>query len=174
MSAAAAVAGIWAKARLFPPDSRRHAVGLGVFVAVVLAHWAEHLAQAYELWGRGWTLKQSRGVVGLPFPWLVSSEWLHYGFALVMLVGLTVLRHGFSGSARRCWNIALVIQVWHHFEHLLLLLQAHTGVYLLGAAAPTSILQLFAPRVELHLFYNTVVTVPMAVGMLLHMRARRR
>ena len=32
-----------------------------------------------------------------------------------------------------------------------------------------SILQLAAPRVELHLFYNTVVFVPMGVGMAYHL-----
>jgi hypothetical protein len=31
-----------------------------------------------------------------------------------------------------------------------------------------SILQLFIPRVELHLFYNTVVFIPMMVAMYYH------
>jgi hypothetical protein len=34
-----------------------------------------------------------------------------------------------------------------------------------GNAVPTSILQLWFPRLELHLFYNTVVFVPMVVAM---------
>ena len=64
------------------------------------------------------------------------------------------------------------IQVWHHFEHLLLLVQALTGAYLLGRQAPTSIAQLVFPRVELHLFYNAIVFVPMVVAMVLHRRPR--
>jgi hypothetical protein len=34
---------------------------------------------------------------------------------------------------------------------------------------PTSIAQLWVPRVELHLFYNTIVFVPMIVGMYYHL-----
>ncbi len=34
---------------------------------------------------------------------------------------------------------------------------------------PVSLAQLLIPRVELHLFYNTIVTVPMIVAMLYHM-----
>ena len=84
----------------------------------------------------------------MPFPWLVKQEWLHYGYALVMLIGLIILRPGFVGRARTWWTIALAIQVWHHFEHLLLLIQAQTHTYLLGRKEPTSLLQLFFPRVE--------------------------
>jgi len=32
-----------------------------------------------------------------------------------------------------------------------------------------SVLQLFVPRVELHLFYNTIVFIPMVLGMYYHM-----
>src|SRR5262249_6754221 len=85
---------------------------------------------------------------------------------------LVILRHGFTGRARTWWNTAMWIQVWHHFEHLLLLVQAMTGAYLMGAKVPTSIAQLVFPRVELHLFYNAIVTVPMVVAMILHMRPR--
>jgi hypothetical protein len=34
---------------------------------------------------------------------------------------------------------------------------------------PTSILQLWLPRVELHLFYNSVVFIPMVIGMYYHL-----
>ena len=36
---------------------------------------------------------------------------------------------------------------------------------LFGAKVPTSILQLVFPRVELHLFYNVVVFIPMVIAM---------
>ena len=38
---------------------------------------------------------------------------------------------------------------------------------------PTSVLQNFFPRVELHLFYNSIVTIPMIVAVILHMRPNR-
>jgi hypothetical protein len=151
-------------------NGRYHRAALIAFLVVVIAHWAEHIAQAVEIWGLGWATPRARGVLGLPFPWLVKSEWLHYGYALVMLVALWSLRHGFTGRARRAWNLALGIQIWHHFEHLLLVVQATGGVYLFGAKMQTSILQQFFPRVELHLFYNTLVTIPMVIAVLLHRR----
>ena len=88
---------------------------------------------------------------------------------LFMLVALVMLRHGFTGRARTWWNTAMWIQVWHHFEHLLLLLQAITGSNLLGKPVPTSIAQLVFPRVELHLFYNAIVFIPMVVAMYYHL-----
>jgi hypothetical protein len=151
-------------------NERWHKIALYGFMFVVLAHWVEHIAQAIQVWGLDWPRPKSRGVLGYYFPWLVTSEWLHYGFAVVMLIGLVLLRSGFTGRARSWWNAALWIQVWHHFEHLLLLLQASTHHYLFGKTAPTSIIQLLIPRIELHLFYNGVVFVPMAVAMWLHMR----
>ena len=38
-----------------------------------------------------------------------------------------------------------------------------------GKPVPTSIIQLWIPRLELHLFYNTVVFLPMAVAMYYHL-----
>ena len=151
-------------------NTTRHRAALTVFMVIVIGHWAEHIAQAYQLWVLDWPLPRARGVLGLPFPWLIRSEWLHYGYALVMLIGLFLLRPGFHGRARLWWTVALAIQFWHHIEHLLLLLQAQTGHYLFGRSVPTSLLQLVFPRVELHLFYNTIVFIPMVVAMVLHMR----
>lgn len=154
-------------------NSRYHKVALTAFMVVVLAHWAEHVAQAIQIWVLGWPVPEARGVLGEPFPWLIKSEWLHYGYALIMLVGLILLRPGFTGRARTWWTISLGIQVWHHLEHLLLLVQAITHSYLAGRAVPTSVLQLFFPRVELHLFYNGVVFVPMVIAVYLHRRPNR-
>jgi hypothetical protein len=154
-------------------NGKYHRFALNAFLVIVLAHWAEHLAQAYQIWVMDWARPKARGVLGMPFPWLVSSEWLHYAYAIIMLIGLWVLRHGFRGRSRTWWNVALGIQVWHHLEHLLLLLQAITGNYLLGRPVPTSFAQLLFPRVELHLFYNAVVFVPMVFAMYLHLRPTR-
>ncbi|GAA2243324.1 hypothetical protein GCM10010232_32920 [Streptomyces amakusaensis] len=154
-------------------NSRLHSIGLKIFAVIVLAHWAEHLTQAVQIYVMGWPVPEARGVLGIPFPWLVTSEWMHYGYALLMLVGFLLLRPGFTGKSRTWWNVTLGIQVWHHFEHLLLLIQALSGAYLAGRAVPTSLIQLVAPRVELHLFYNALVTIPMVIAMVLHARADR-
>ncbi|MFJ4675507.1 MULTISPECIES: hypothetical protein [unclassified Kitasatospora] len=150
-----------------------HRAALNVFLVVVLGHWAEHLAQAYQIWGLGWPVPKSKGLLGYAFPWLVTSEWMHYGYALVMLIGLFLLRPGFVGRGRTWWTVALAIQFWHHIEHLLLLLQAQTGHFLFGKPVATSVLQLAFPRVELHLFYNTIVFIPMVIGMYYHLRPSR-
>jgi len=147
-----------------------HEPALRGFMVIVLAHWAEHLAQAFQIYWLGWPVPASRGVLGQYFPWLVHSETLHYGYALVMLIGLFVLRKGFTQpQERRWWTIALVIQFFHHFEHLLLILQATSGHNIFGRPVPTSLVQLWVPRVELHLFYNTIVFIPMVVAMYFHM-----
>jgi hypothetical protein len=153
-------------------NTRYHKPALLVFAFVVIAHWVEHLSQAYQIYVLGWPAPKAGGALGLAFPVLVKSEWLHYGFAIFMLVAFVLLRHGFVGRSRTWWNVAMWIQVWHHFEHLLLLLQALTGAHLLGKPVATSIAQLVFPRVELHLFYNAVVFVPMVVAMVLHLRPR--
>jgi hypothetical protein len=106
-----------------------HRAVLRLFMVVVLGHWAEHLAQAVQIYVLGWPVPEARGVLGLWYPRLIKSELLHYLYALVMLVGLWTLRDGF------------------------------------GSPVPSSILQLVVPRVELHLFSNTVVFIPMVVGM---------
>jgi hypothetical protein len=151
-------------------NGRYHRVALNVFMVIVLAHWAEHVTQAWQIWVLGWPRPQARGLLGEPFPWLISSEGLHYGYALVMLIALILLRPGFTGRARTWWTVALVIQFWHHIEHLLLFVQAQTGHNFWGKPVPTSVLQLFYPRVELHLFYNSIVFIPMLIALYLHRR----
>ncbi|MFI5495966.1 hypothetical protein [Actinoplanes sp. NPDC051859] len=151
-------------------NETHHRAALNIFMLIVLAHWAEHLTQAVQIWGLGWPRPEARGVLGIPFPALISSEWLHYGYAIVMLAGLWLLRDGFTGAARTWWMIAFWIQAWHHVEHFLLLVQAQLGQPFFGQAVPTSLAQLIFPRVELHLFYNTVVFIPMVIAVYLHMR----
>lgn len=150
-------------------NSQWHERALQLFMVVVLAHWAEHLAQAWQIYALGWPRPLANGIVGLWYPWMIKSETLHYGYALVMLIGLWVLRKGFTGLSRKWWTAALVIQFWHHIEHLLLIGQATFHHNLFGKPVPCSILQLVVPRVELHLFYNSIVFVPMVIGMYYHM-----
>lgn len=146
-----------------------HERALWGYTAIVLAHWAEHFVQTFQIYVLGWKVPDARGVLGLWFPALIKSELLHYGYALVMLVCFWVLRKGFVGRSRTWWMAAFWIQFWHHIEHALLQWQAISGHYLFGAPVPMSFAQLIIPRVELHLFYNTIVTIPMVVAMFYHM-----
>lgn len=146
-----------------------HERSLQIFMAIVLAHWAEHLVQAYQIYALGWPIPESLGVIGYWFPWMFQSELLHYGYALVMLIGIWILRTGFVGNSYTWWMISFWIQFWHHIEHGLLQFQAIIGYNLGGAPVPMSIVQFFIPRVELHLIYNTLVFIPMIVAMYKHM-----
>jgi len=146
-----------------------HERSLQIFMFVVLGHWAEHLVQAYQIWVMHWPRARALGLLGLYYPWLIQSEALHYGYALVMLIGLWVLRKGFTGVSHTWWMAAFVIQFWHHFEHSLLFWQAMTHHNFWHKPVPYSVLQLYFPRVELHLFYNTIVFIPMVIGMYYHM-----
>src|ERR1700733_8583627 len=150
-------------------NSQWHERALQVFMLVVLAHWGEHLAQATQIFIMGWPGPKANGILGLWYPWLITSEVMHYAYALIMLIGIWVLRKGFTGTARKWWTVALVIQFWHHIEHLLLITQATMHHNFWHKPVPMSVLQLFFPRVELHLFYNTIVFIPMVIGMYYHM-----
>jgi hypothetical protein len=148
----------------------QHETALRLFMVVVLAHWGEHFLQTFQIYVLGWPVPQARGALGYFFPWMISSEVLHYGYALVMLAGLWFLRTGFTGTLdRRWWMIAFGIQFFHHIEHGLLQAQALLGQNLFDRPVPTSIAQLWVPRVELHLFYNTIVFVPMIIAMYYHL-----
>ena len=148
-----------------------HKRALNLFTLIVLAHWAEHFAQAYQVYLLGWPRPTAGGVLGLFFPWLVSSELLHYLYAIIMLIGIWVLRKGFTGTSLRWWTIALVIQFWHHIEHAVLQWQALSHHYWFGSPVPVSFLQIFFPkfRVEIHLFYNSAVFIPMVIAMYYHL-----
>jgi hypothetical protein len=175
-----------------------HKPALQIFTAIILVHWAEHLVQSFQVYVLGWSLSDARGVLGMPFPWLVTSESLHYAYALVMLIAFWVLRKGFVGRSYTWWMIAFWIQFWHHIEHALLQYQVIVGHNFFGAPAPISMIQMlgfmegtaptgfnglmFGPpkhpfsalmlavrRVEVHMFYNTIVTFPMVVAMYYHM-----
>lgn len=151
-------------------NSDWHELGLRVFMGIVLVHWLEHLLQALQIYVLGWPVPQAGGLLGYFFPWVIKSELLHYGYAVVMLVGLWILRTGFTGrSDRFWWMLAFWIQFFHHIEHALLQGQAIVGANLLGRPVPVSLVQLWVPRVELHLFYNTIVFIPMMIAMYYHL-----
>jgi len=150
-------------------NTRWHKTALWAFTALVLFHWLEHLVQAYQFFVLQWSRAMSMGVLGMFYPWLMTTETLHYGFAVVMMVGLWVLRKGFTGASYTWWMVAFWIQVWHHFEHFILFYQAQTQSFWFGGSVPTSIGQIWIPRIELHLIYNALVFIPMVVAMYYHM-----
>jgi hypothetical protein len=151
-------------------NGQYHEIALRIFMVIVLAHWAEHLLQAFQIYALGWPVPAARGLLGYYYPWLIQSEVLHYVYALVMLAGLWLFRPGFTGIMdRRWWTVALAIQFFHHIEHALLIAQATLGRNFFGRPVPTSIIQLWVPRVELHLFYNSIVFIPMMIGMYYHL-----
>lgn len=146
---------------------------LVVFIVIVVSHWAEHIVQAVQIYGLGWATPDALGVLGLWFPNLVRSEWLHWIYNLAVIMGLVLLLPGFVGRARTWWKAALLLQAWHFVEHALLLGQATTAKHLFGAEVPTSVVQLLIPRVELHLLYNGIVTIFLVVGAVLRMTEQR-
>src|SRR2546423_10914788 len=137
---------------------------LRVFTAIVIGHWAEHLLQVYQIYVLGWPPHAAGGLLGYFYPWLVHSEVLHFSYALVMMIGLLLLRGEMAFAAADWWRLTSMIQAWHLVEHTLLQVQALTHPFF-GRAVPTSIVQLWFPRIELHLFYNTIVTIPMAIAL---------
>ena len=149
-------------------NGRLHEISLWIYAFIVVAHWLEHLFQAFQIYVMGWARPDAKGLLGLWMPTLVTSEALHFGYAVFMLLGLAILRPGFYGRSRVWWNVSLAIQGWHFIEHAVLQWQAIFHQYLFDAAMPTSILQVWVPRVELHLFYNAAVTIPMLVAMFYH------
>jgi hypothetical protein len=148
-----------------------HERALWVYLAIVIVHWVEHLFQAAQIWILKMPRPEALGALGYVFPWLVKSEVMHFTYALLMFAGLVLLRPGFHGAARAWWTASLAIQTWHLLEHSLLQVQAIAGQNLFGSPVPTSILQQFVPRPELHLLYNLAVFVPMVVAMRLHTRS---
>lgn len=145
-----------------------HYKALVFYLIVVASHWMEHGVQAIQIYVLGRPPAEALGLLGSSFPALISSEALHYGYAMFMIAGLALLLPGFTGSAKKWWRAALLIQVWHFFEHLLLLGQAVAGANLLDKPKPVSIIQLIIPRVELHLLYNMLVLVPLLIAIALH------
>jgi hypothetical protein len=149
-------------------NSTLHERALRLYMLVVFAHWLEHLVQIYQIYFLYWSPGQAGGLLGLWFPLLVKTEILHFLYALFMLGGLVLLHPGLAGRSRRYWTLALAVQSWHFFEHALLQMQWLTGYYLFGAAQPTSVIQLWIPRAELHLVYNLVVFIPMLLSVYYH------
>src|SRR5215211_3761374 len=49
-------------------NGRYHRAALNTFMVIVIAHWAEHIAQAIQIWGLGWSRPKAKGLLGYAFP----------------------------------------------------------------------------------------------------------
>ena len=150
-------------------NSRWHERALQVFMFIVLAHWGEHLVQAYQIYVMGWPRPE-----GQWHSWTVVSLADQVRSAALRLCHGHADRHlgaaqGIHRRLAKWWTVALVIQFWHHIEHFLLIWQATSHHNFWGKPVPCSVLQLVFPRVELHLFYNSMVFIPMVIAMYYHM-----
>jgi hypothetical protein len=74
-------------------------------------------------------------------------------------------------QAYRLWNFAMWFQVFHFFEHNILMLQVISGHNLFGAGVPSSLVQALIPqmRAELHFIYTLIATIPMVTASTLRM-----
>ena len=152
---------------------RWHMRLLFVYSLLVFGHSLEHIAQIMQVYAMHLPRPEAGGVLGLWYPQLLKAEILHFSYNLLQLFGLLVLQAGFSGRARKWWNIAIFAQGWHFFEHFLLQSQYLLRVYVFGAAKQTSFGELLLPRVELHFIYISLVTIPTLVAIAIHLKSTR-
>jgi hypothetical protein len=165
--------------------SKRNKWIIGIFTALMIGHWLEHIFQAYQVYAMHMPRACALGMLGMKYPWLVRTESLHFGFALFTTLGLIMLWRVFvtgkvapdsvyclstferqwGFTSRPWWITAFFISVWHLFEHSLLFYQAIAHHNFWGSPVPISVIQLIVPRIELHLFYNSLVTFFIAIAM---------
>lgn len=144
------------------------------YMFIVLFHFIEHILQIIQFFFLGYTRSMAGGLLGEQFPDLLTNETLHFGYNLLLLLGIIVLFRGFKGNAQLWWMVAGMLQGWHFFEHAILQWQYVTGNYWFGADRQTSVLENFIPRIELHFMYNTVVTFAILVAVGLHLYQRHQ
>ena len=137
---------------------------------IVVGHALEHILQTTQVFALGWPRPEAGGLLGFWLPELVTSEALHFTYNFMQLLGLVLLRQGFSGRAKKAWTAAMLFQSWHFFEHFLLQMQWLTGHFLFEKARQTSIGELLLPRVELHFIYVSVVTMFTVLALIWHFR----
>lgn len=149
-------------------NSTAHYGALKWYLAIVIAHWIEHLVQAFQVYILRMPTPQAGGFLGYLLPETNKNETLHWTYAIVMFAGLLLLRRGFTDKSKMWWNLAIWIMAWHLFEHTFLFCQYWSGHYFFSSSSPTSVLQVFFPRVELHLIYNMLVMLPILAALSSH------
>lgn len=153
-----------------------HRRALLLYAIVVASHFIEHALQMAQVHALGWSRPEAGGLLGLAFPGIAAAEILHTTWNSLQLTGLILLLVGFRRvpAARSWWLLALTLQTWHWFEHAVIQLQYVTGIYLYGAMRQMSILERFAPRIELHFMYNLAVFIPTLIAFIIYFRHRER
>lgn len=146
-----------------------------IFNLIVLSHFAEHVAQMIQLYLLHWARSKCLGLLGLLYPVLVHSEWMHFLYSLFMVLGIYIFTPDITNkTAKYWWKFTLFLAVLHNIEHFLLLEQAITNQYLFKSNFPISIGQVIFPkiglkilkqRIELHFLYNIIVIIPMIISL---------
>lgn len=151
-------------------------LGMKIFMALIALHWVEHLFQAYQVYVMHMNRACALGFLGMRYPWLIRTEILHFGFAMLTMLGMFYVGRKYfaSDDAVKAWAIGFIWSIWHMIEHTLLFFQSVSGHYLFGHSAPTSIIQLLIPRIELHLFYNSIITYYIVKALFHEYRYERR
>ncbi|MFC7483195.1 hypothetical protein ACFQX7_28800 [Luedemannella flava] len=49
-------------------NSAHHRIALNIYMVIVLAHWAEHLAQAFQIWASACPARRRWARSAWPFP----------------------------------------------------------------------------------------------------------
>ena len=155
-----------------PFITRDHNRLLAVYMLIVLFHFAEHVIQAIQFFYLGVARPEAGGLLGEQFPALLTNETLHFGYNLILFVGIVMLYKGMSRGSQMWWMVGGMLQGWHMFEHTILQLQWLTGWYWFGANKQTSLLENFIPRIELHFMYNSIVTIPIVIAVCIHVYQR--
>lgn len=113
-----------------------------LFMSVCYVHFSEHLFQIYQLYILHWDRKDCLGMIGLLLPALMRSQWLHFGYAVFMWIGIYVFMPLLGLTA-------FILQTLHTFEHYLMVFYG----FCIG--------ERWFPRIELHFYYNLIVLAPM-------------
>ncbi len=145
-----------------------------LYLVLIVGHFAEHVLQIIQAGILGWPRAEAGGLLGLWTPQLLTNESLHFSYNLMQLVGLLALSYQVTGRARVWWRIAIVMQLWHFFEHFLLQSQWLTGIFLFDATRQSGIGELVLPRLELHFIYNALVFVPTMIGVFCYVRGQMK
>lgn len=143
-----------------------------LYLILIVGHFAEHVLQLIQAAVLAWPRPEAGGLIGLWSPQLLTNESLHFSYNLMQLLGLLVLSYHVTGRARVWWRIAIVVQLWHFFEHFLLQSQWLTGIFLFNTAKQMGIGELLVPRLELHFIYNALVFFPTMIGVYFYVKSR--
>lgn len=150
----------------------RYGLDLKISVAVKIERWLEHIVQAYQVCVMGYERPHALVLLGRFCPRLVDTEWMRFGYSVLIWLGLVVLREGFSRSAQAWWDAAATAEIWHSFEPIMPFLRAQGGFALWGTNEPTSVAGLFCPRMESYSFYNFIIILLIIISMIISRRGQ--